>query len=77
MISKSHNSPQIQTAISAPANNKSGSGSLDATPRPLDSESDYGLLPAGAPATGSDPEDGMLNLSGIPHMQTLIFARIY
>jgi len=45
------------TAISAPANNKSGTGSLDATPQPLQEESDYGLLPAGAPATGSDPQD--------------------
>ncbi|KAH8922789.1 sure-like protein [Atractiella rhizophila] len=47
--------------ISAPAENKSGSSSLDLPATPLTSAGQFGTIPAGAPATGSDPNDSRIN----------------
>ncbi|KAF2100270.1 sure-like protein [Rhizodiscina lignyota] len=40
--------------ISAPAENKSGSGSLDATPEKLDEPCEFNSCPTGSPATGNN-----------------------
>ncbi|KAI5122401.1 hypothetical protein M0805_002952 [Coniferiporia weirii] len=52
----------FNVVLSAPAENKSGTGSSDATPTPLGSSGcEFSSCPADAPATGSDPENPRLN----------------
>lgn len=46
--------------VSSPAENKSGSGSLSATPKPLTEPGQYGTIPAGAPAVGHNTTDDHL-----------------
>jgi len=43
--------------ISAPASNKSGSGSLEFPPISLLGAGEFGTIPSGAPGTGQDPND--------------------
>ncbi|KAF5329552.1 hypothetical protein D9619_009022 [Psilocybe cf. subviscida] len=53
--------------ISAPAVNKSGSGSSSTTPKPLTTECQFGTCPKGSPAYGSDPSDSQINyVNGYP-----------
>lgn len=48
---------RAQAIISAPAENLSGSGSLDAPAIPLVTEGEYGTIPKGAPAQGFNESD--------------------
>ncbi|KAG8811236.1 hypothetical protein FRC17_002558, partial [Serendipita sp. 399] len=47
--------------ISAPTENKSGTGSLDSPPTPLIREGQFGTIPAGAPAVGTNATDRNIN----------------
>jgi len=47
----------FDTAISAPAIDRSGTGSSDKPPTTLTTPGEFGSLPVGAPAIGSDPID--------------------
>jgi len=47
--------------VSAPATNKSGTGSIDVPATVLASAGEYNSIPAGAPAEGSDASDPRLN----------------
>ncbi|KAF9006980.1 survival protein sure-like phosphatase/nucleotidase [Cyathus striatus] len=47
--------------LSAPADNKSGTGSSSATPTPLTSPCEFNSCPSGSPATGSNSSDTRLN----------------
>lgn len=47
----------FDTAISAPAIDRSGTGSSDKPPTTLTTPGEFGSLPVGAPATGPDPID--------------------
>ena len=54
---------QTQVIISAPAENKSGSGSLDFPPGQVGSSGcEFDSCPPNSPATGSDPDDSELPL---------------
>jgi hypothetical protein len=48
----------VQPLISSPAYNKSGTGSLSTTPKPLTSPGEFDSIPTGAPAEGHDADDG-------------------
>jgi broad specificity polyphosphatase/5'/3'-nucleotidase SurE len=47
----------LQVLVSAPAVNKSGTGSSTTTPVPLTSAGEFNSIPAGAPAEGHDSAD--------------------
>lgn len=49
-----------QAMISAPAENKSGSSSLEFPPIPLITEGQFGTISIGSPPTGSDASDGSI-----------------
>ncbi|KAH8109105.1 acid phosphatase [Phellopilus nigrolimitatus] len=52
----------FNVVLSSPAENESGTGSSDAPPTVLGSDGcEFQSCPAGAPATGSDPDDARLN----------------
>jgi broad specificity polyphosphatase/5'/3'-nucleotidase SurE len=50
----------MQSMISAPAENKSGSSSFEFPPIPLISDGEFGTILAGSPPTGPDPSDGYI-----------------
>lgn len=50
----------FKAIISAPADNKSGTSGLDLPPIPLITAGEFNTIPAGAPATGSDPNDSSI-----------------
>lgn len=49
----------FQVVLSAPAENKSGTGSSTTTPTPRTEPCEFDTCPAGSPATGSDENNGM------------------
>ncbi len=49
--------PNLQVVLSAPADNRSGTGSSSATPQPLTQPCEFNTCPTGSPAEGFNASD--------------------